>query len=239
MKKHLILISILIGEFIIIWSMGPIAQSQEYHNFADTRTFLGINNFFDVISNIPFIFFGLWGIYEVYKNYSKIPYALSWMILFIGVLLVAPGSIHYHLNPNDSTLIWDRLPMTIGFMALLVGVFCLYFPNKYEKVFLPIAVLLGFGSIYYWVVFKDLRVYYYVQTTAIIIIPLLVILYKNPKIKVKYLMGAFLFYLTAKITETFDDQFYSFLPLSGHTIKHVLAAFAVGSFVKLNKALQD
>ncbi len=239
MRKHWKIILILLVEVVLVWNQGVIPQNQEYHNFADVRTFWGIPNFFDVVSNLPFIFFGGWGVIEVFKNYSKIPYALSWLFLFIGVLLVAPGSMYYHWNPNDVTLVWDRLPMTIGFMALLVGVFSLYFPNRYEKLLLPFAIFLGFGSIYYWVNFGDLRIYYIVQLTAIIIIPLLTILYKNPKVNVKYLIGAFLFYFAAKLTETFDDQIFVFSPLSGHTIKHVLAAFAVGCFVKLNQALQS
>src|SRR5262249_56794215 len=39
--------------------------------------------------------------------------------LFLGVLLTGLGSAYYHLDPNDRTLFWDRLPMAVSFMAIL------------------------------------------------------------------------------------------------------------------------
>jgi hypothetical protein len=43
----------------------------------------------------------------------------AWLLLFAGVSLVSLGSAYCHWNPNDQTLVWDRVPMTIGFMGLL------------------------------------------------------------------------------------------------------------------------
>src|SRR5262249_41078618 len=40
-------------------------------------------------------------------------------ILFLGFLLTGFGSAYYHLDPDDSTLFWDRLPMAVSFMAIL------------------------------------------------------------------------------------------------------------------------
>lgn len=42
----------------------------------------------------------------------------GWFILATGILLVSLGSAYYHWRPNNRTLVWDRLPMTIAFMAL-------------------------------------------------------------------------------------------------------------------------
>ena len=36
-------------------------------------------------------------------------------VLFLGILLTGFGSAYYHLEPNDQTLFWDRLPMAISF----------------------------------------------------------------------------------------------------------------------------
>ena len=41
-------------------------------------------------------------------------------ILFYSTIAIAVGSTYYHWNPNDSTLVWDRLPMTLAF----VSIFC-------------------------------------------------------------------------------------------------------------------
>ena len=41
--------------------LSPIPQDQGYHHFADQRTLLGIPNFWNVISNLPFIAVGAAG----------------------------------------------------------------------------------------------------------------------------------------------------------------------------------
>jgi len=42
---------------------GSLAFSQpvSYHNFADQRAMLGIPNFLNVASNLPFAVIGIWG----------------------------------------------------------------------------------------------------------------------------------------------------------------------------------
>ena len=46
------------------------------------------------------------------------PYAL----FFAGVALTGLGSAYYHWAPDTPRLFWDRLPMTVGFMALLAAI---------------------------------------------------------------------------------------------------------------------
>jgi hypothetical protein len=43
---------------------------------------------------------------------------LAWWIFFLGCSMTALGSTYYHWKPNNNRLIWDRLPMTLGFMAI-------------------------------------------------------------------------------------------------------------------------
>ena len=40
----------------------PIPQSQIYHGFADQRTLFGIPNFWNVVSNLPFVLVGAAGL---------------------------------------------------------------------------------------------------------------------------------------------------------------------------------
>src|SRR5262249_40874216 len=89
-----------------------IPQSQAYHQFADQRTLLGIPNFWNVVSNLPFIAVGavgLWG----YRDKPAI------IVIFAGIFLTGFGSAYYHWNPNDGTLFWDRLPMALAFSAIM------------------------------------------------------------------------------------------------------------------------
>jgi hypothetical protein len=92
--------------------LPPISQDQDYHQFADQRTLLGIPNFWNVVSNLPFIVVGALGLRRFYQKPAT-------FALFSGFLLTGFGSSYYHWNPSDETLLWDRLPMTLCFMAIL------------------------------------------------------------------------------------------------------------------------
>ena len=95
--------------------LPPILQDQSYHRFANKRTLLGVQNFWNVVSNFPFIAIGAVGLRQFYRDPATIA-------LFLGLFLTAFGSSYYHWNPNDDTLFWDRLPMTLCFMAILAAV---------------------------------------------------------------------------------------------------------------------
>jgi len=230
---------ILAIEVIAISLMDPITQSFDYHHFADQRTFLGIENFFDVVSNIPFLIIGLLGMSFTLKHYRRIPSANSWFMVFLGVFLVCPGSMSYHLNPSHQTLIWDRVPMTIGFMAITSALFTYHLSHKKELIFLSLSLFLGFFSIWYWVYFNDLRVYVFVQLTPILLIPIFAFTEPALKSVKSMLLGAFALYFLAKVTEKYDQAIFNNFLLSGHTIKHLLAGGAVLCFYKMSQKLRN
>src|SRR5262245_27190595 len=84
----------------------PVVQNQGYHAFADTRRLLGIPNFWNVVSNLPFVLVGILGLAKTRGMTAR--------ILFAGVTLTCFGSAYYHLAPDDARLVWDRLPMTMA-----------------------------------------------------------------------------------------------------------------------------
>ena len=93
----------------IAFLLPPIPQPQWYHMFADQRAFLGIPNFNDVVSNLPFAVVGLWGLVFLLRsdgkqsrthfldNRERWPYVM----VFAGLLLTAFGSAYYHLQPRN------------------------------------------------------------------------------------------------------------------------------------------
>jgi hypothetical protein len=76
-----------------------------------TDEFWRIPNFWNVVSNIPFIAIGAAGLWRFRDGPATI-------ILFLGFFLTGVGSSYYHWHPNDATLFWDRLPMTLSFASL-------------------------------------------------------------------------------------------------------------------------
>jgi hypothetical protein len=226
-NKVNIILGIIFSTFILIMMRDPIIQNIEYHKFADDRPFLGINNFGDVFSNIVFIFTGIFGLITL-KNTKPHIASLSWTVFFVGVTLVAPGSAWYHLNPNNSSLVWDRLPMTIAFMGLFTAMISTFISRRYEKVLLPISILFGFASVLLWDLSGDLRLYYFVQIVPLVVIPTVILIFRSSDIKPKYLVFALLFYVLAKAVEFNDRDIFNLTNdiISGHTLKHFFAAGA-------------
>ena len=106
---------------MVLVLQGAIPQDPAYHDFADKRTILGIPNFWNVASNLPFLLAGIAGLYclrPAAKPVIEPGLRRAWWLLYAGVALLAFGSSWYHLWPDNNSLVWDRLAMTIGFMAL-------------------------------------------------------------------------------------------------------------------------
>ena len=221
----------------LVWmmSLSKITQNPIYHNFADKSTILGIPHFFDVLTNIFFLVIGVLGLQEHQKNNFR----LSKLALIIGVLLVAPGSAYYHLMPNNERLLWDRLPMVIGFCSLTTWLLVEYFKIQKEKLLLLILNLIGLSSLAVWVSTDDLRFYYWVQLSPVLLLLYMAIFKRSMFKNANLVFGAFAFYVGAKLTETYDIQIFNELSFSGHSIKHILAAIAVYFLIKLeiNKSL--
>src|SRR5215467_5358132 len=136
--------------------LPPIAQDQSYHQFADQRTILGIANFWNVLSNLPFLAVGAAGLRKFRDNPAT-------MVFFLGVFLTGIGSSYYHWDPNDGTLFWDRLPMTFAFAAILALVVEERVGIKIGAILLWPALVTGLFSLLLWHWTGDLRLYLWVQ----------------------------------------------------------------------------
>lgn len=225
--KLLCLISVPLVLLIVLFSKPVIVQDQSYHQFADQRLFFGIPNAMDVLSNIFFLVVGFLGLNQLLANQSQKNW--SWIVFFISIAFIAPGSAYYHWAPNDFTLVWDRLPMSVGFMALYVVMLSEHISEKIERT-LPWAALLGLASVLVWVFTTDLRLYFWIQFSSFLTIPMILLLYPSRyshKQYYAYTLGA---YGVAKIVEVKDklifEETHQFI--SGHSLKHIFAAVGIG-----------
>ena len=203
-----------------------------YHDFADARKMLGVPNALNVLSNLPFMVVGLFGL--VFCLRGK-PAAFlqdehsAYTTLFLGLFLTGIGSSYYHLAPDNQRLLWDRLPMTVamaGFIALLLV-------NRIERRIawvLPLLVALGTGSALQWSWSErqgngDLRWYLLYQTLVMVSGVLLLLMFRGRNEPTKALVWAVLGNVTAKLFELLDKPIYNCGHLiSGHTLKHLSAS---------------
>lgn len=200
--------------------LPAIPQDQSYHLFADCRAAAGIPNFWNVVSNLPFIAIGGAGLWR-FRNDS------ATIVLFLGFFLTGIGSSYYHWDPNDRTLFWDRLPMTLSFAAIVALAVKERANAKLGDIALWLLLAIGLLSLLLWLWTDDLRLYIWAQFLPYLVLPLLFLIYP-PKYTGTYLwIAAAALYALAKLFEFSDHAVYSAgYFLSGHTLKHLAAAAA-------------
>lgn len=242
------------GVVVIGVLLGPrIAQPQSYHQFADQRTLLGIPHFLDVVSNLGFLVVGVWGMVFVMKASFRTGGAFlypserwPYFSFFLGVMLTSFGSAYYHWAPDNARLVWDRLPMAMGFTGLLAAVIGeRVAPTLATKALAPLLTI-GIASVLYWrwtdlAGRDDLRLYGIVQFGSLALVLALCMLRPS-----RYTRGGDMFvvvglYVLAKLFERLDRQIFGIARIiSGHTLKHLAAALAcylVLGMLKLRRPL--
>ena len=220
-NRHVVIfVGLMAASLLALLLLPPIPQDQGYHQFADKRTLLGVPNFWNVVSNIPFIAIGAMGLRQFHRDPAII-------MLFLGILLTGFGSSYYHLDPNDRTLFWDRLPMAIGFMAILAVTVEERVDARAGAVLLWPLIAIGVLSLLLWRWTGDLRLYVWVQFFPCVALPLLFLVLPPKYSGTFYWLIAAALYALAKLFELYDRAIYSAGSiLSGHTLKHLAAAAA-------------
>jgi hypothetical protein len=241
-QKGTLLWVISLFTLIALFWVPPIAQPLSFHHFADTRQLWRIPNFGNVVSNLPFLIIGFYGLILVAR--SPVPNAIRsiYLFLFFGVLLTGVGSAYYHWHPDNDTLVWDRIPMTIVFMSFLSATVAELVSRRLGIRLLVPLVAVGIGSVLWWHYTEtigkgDLRLYGWVQFYPMLAIPLLLWLYYRPAVKtiLPSLIWIVGWYVIAKVFEQLDFPIYLAMGISGHTLKHLAAAVSTGYFVVLFK----
>jgi hypothetical protein len=233
---------------VIVFHLAPIPQSEAYHNFADQRTLLGIPNCLNVLSNALFLIVGVLGMKFIWSDRPRGPLFVearerwAYITFFLAVALTAFGSAWYHLNPNDATLVWDRIPMAIGFMALLAAVVAERISVRLGvSLIVPLAAL-GVASVIYWSVTQsrghgDLRAYALMQSGSLLVLILLLALFPPRYTRGADFIASLGIYALAKVFEAADRPIYSSLGgiVSGHTLKHIAAAISTYWILRMLK----
>ncbi|HEY8388946.1 MAG TPA: ceramidase domain-containing protein [Parasegetibacter sp.] len=226
-----------IGTFLF----DPVPQNPSFHKFSDRNQILGIPNGLNVLSNLPFIAVGIMGLLSLKRSAIIQSLAVIYFLLFTGIILIGLGSGWYHLSPDNNSLVYDRIPMTIVFMAFLSAVVaeCIDV-NAGVRLLFPLIVI-GIASVLYWYYTEsigrgDLRLYGLVQFYPMVAIPAILLLFPSPANKRTWrlLPWILIWYAIAKIFEQFDFDIYDATGfVSGHSLKHIAAAVAAWYMVKV------
>ncbi|MGZ9059858.1 MAG: hypothetical protein ACXW14_11520 [Burkholderiaceae bacterium] len=233
---QLLALCALLAPWCAAWLMPAFPQPQSFHDYADQRVWLGVPYAADVLSNLPFLAVGALGLHFAlhgwrFSNraaFSDQRAAWPYALLFAGVVLTAFGSAWYHAQPNDATLVWDRLPIALGFAGLVAGTLKDRAPQRISQWLLAFATV-GAGTVLHWHVSGNLVPYLVMQVGFI-----LTALIATAWIGSRYTLAnrvyvAAALYAVAMICERLDHQLYELLGgwISGHTLKHLFACAAI------------
>ncbi len=227
--KYLVIGGVATVAIIATLFLDPIPQDPGYHWFADRDPLFWVSNFWNVVTNLPFLVIGMVGLIRL-PRLEALELRAHYVVFCVGITLVAFGSAYYHLEPSTAALVWDRLPMTIAFMALFAAVVSDRLSWFLGRALLWPLVVLGIASIAWWIRTElaghgDLRPYAIVQFLPMLLIPMMLLLYRRGALNAAWLWASLGAYVAAKLAEYFD---YAILDAtngaSGHSIKHLLAA---------------
>lgn len=231
--RHVFLLIILATGLTVTFIIPPFPQSIEFHDFADSRQWLGIPNAMDVLSNLGFVIVGLLGLRAARIRNTRSAIYSTWLTGYsLSLLLVAAGSAYYHLAPNHLGLLWDRAAMTIAFSFY----FCLVMASQVSlplaKKLLPLMLLTGPITTLQWYLSEvsgagDLRFYAAFQFLPMILAILMLALFPAGALSRRWLALTLAGYLAAKLLEIADVSLFQQSGfVSGHTLKHLVAALA-------------
>ena len=192
--------------------MDKLPLPPSYHKFVDKRQLLGVNNGYNVLSNLA-VFAPAF--YLLQKRNVK---NIKSKLLAFHITLIAITSTYYHMLPSNGRVFWDMLSIATTHAILLS-----YFVE--DKVAITIYGL-AIISVIYWYSYNDLRPYIVLLTG----IPVYIISQIYDDERVKEYIGPIIFSsVFARYLEYNDANVYRITNkvISGHTAKHFSAGMAL------------
>jgi hypothetical protein len=191
---------------------------------------MGIANAWDVLSNLPFALFGVWGLIRLHGMGDAITQSQRqlFQLFFIGLLLTTVGSMVYHLAPSDSTLLWDRAGMAVAFAGVL-GLAATERVGQQAGRVLAVVTLTGavlaFAVLHFS---RDVLPWSVVQFGGMVLVIALARLRLQAGALGISLNVLIVFYVIAKVFESTDHAVFAATEqwISGHSIKHLAASLA-------------
>jgi len=214
-------------------------------DFADARPWHGLANAMDVLSSLPFALLGLWGLLRLRGLDGLRCHApgstldCTWLF-FVGLLLTAAGSAFYHQQPDALRLAADRAGMTVAFAGLIGLAACERVSQRAGWALawvtlggglLAVGVCAETGNVLPWTL---------VQFGGLALVSWLAMLRPVAGAAGLRLAVVIACYATAKGFELADHAIYELSGqlVSGHTLKHLVAAAAAGPVLRMASRLR-
>ena len=226
MTRIAVLLAVALIGVLVAALLPPIHQDLAYHDFADRRPVLGIPYGLNVLSNVGFLLAGAWAFVRVMRTPLPAWERAAGMLFAAGLVLTGLGSAWYHAAPSNATLVWDRLPLSALFPTVFAVAIGDRVSERAGRLLLVPLVAGAIASVLWWQRTDDLRAYAVAQFLPMVLIPLMLALFDGHRPTRPLLIGVVV-YAAGKLAEVSDGPLLAAGGIvSGHTLKHLLAALA-------------
>ena len=198
------------------------------HPFVDARSWWGVPNTLDVLSNLPLVAAGAVGFRCLRARALERSTANALRVFFAGLILSGLGSAVYHWAPDAGSLVIDRLGMAVAFAGVLALSVAERVGQREARGFLPAVLVLAVvsavlphlqGNVLPWAVvqFGGMGLVVWAATRA-----------PAPGALGVSLACLMALYALAKLLELGDEAVFRATGdwVSGHSLKHIAAACA-------------
>ena len=208
-----------------------VGQPAGFHVYAKQRALWGIPHALDVLSNLPFALAGAAGLWRLRQRTGALYEAQRGCarLFFIGLLATAAASSYYHWAPDDGGLAFDRAGMAVAFAGLLGMAAAARVSDRAGHALALAMMVFGPASVAAWSATGNVLPWAVVQFGGMGLLLLVLAVGREhlASLPVRWSL-VLLAYALAKLLEANDAAVLraSGELLSGHTLKHVVAAFA-------------
>jgi hypothetical protein len=233
-KYEGVLVAAVLALLVVAIVAPSVSQSAQHHHFADQRAWGWIPFAADVLSNLPFLIWGIFGVTLLAQPARGVGHrtvAASrglTFLFFVGLVITAFMSAFYHWRPDNAGLVFDRLGMVVAFAGLM-GLAAAGRVSARAGELLALAILLlGPLSIWVWSASGNVLPWAVLQFGGMLMVLCLAVLkplHGAPDIRWGWVI---VIYALAKCLEIADEVVFSATSqlVSGHSLKHVVASFA-------------
>lgn len=205
---------------VVVALTTEIVRGPGFHEYADTRTWLGIPHAGDVLSNVAFLIVAVWGARHAYVPMGRHVCA--------GVAAIGVGSTIYHLAPGDLSLAFDWAPiaLTLGMLSAAV----IHDRGGPGKIAFVLAPVFAVGAVVWWLATGgthggNMAPYVAVQAACIALPPLVAVLAPG-SVRTGWLFAGLAGFALARVLAGYDRALLDAIGISGHSCKHIAAAQA-------------
>lgn len=220
---------------LLAW--GPVALGGHAHAHADVRAWAGVPNAVNVLTHLPLLPLGVWGLWRLAALRGHDALRPAWALFFACQMLATLGGMAYHWAPGDAMFVWDQMPKSAA-CALMS---CAFLAERVDArwgrpwVLAGALVLAAMGGVWWLLTLRlhgvgDLRPLLWLEFMPTLLVAAGAWTLSGSLLTRGDWMRSLLSFVVAQAVDLADAPIWaaSGERLSGHSVRHLALAACVG-----------